>query len=55
VISNLLADVDVSIMRGELGESFHGEGKFPGDVGGNFVLKYSPHNFTFGHGNSLTA
>jgi hypothetical protein len=52
VISNLLADVDVSIMSGELGESFDSEGKFPGDVGWDFVLEYGPHYFAFGHGNS---
>ena len=52
VISNLLADVDVSIVSGELGKSLHCEREFPGNVGGDFVLKYSPHYFTFGHGNS---
>ncbi len=49
MISDLLADVDVSVVRGELIECFHGKGKFPGHVGRNFVLQHGPHYFTFGH------
>ena len=53
VISDLLTDVDVSIVHRELGERFLGEGEFPGNVGRDFVLQHGAHHFTFGHGNSL--
>jgi hypothetical protein len=49
MISDLLADVDLSKVRGEFIECFLGKGKFPGNIGRNFVLQHGPHHFTLGH------